>query len=114
MAEFKTIAFSGGGKEVVLSGLQTEYDNAQKELEKYNTTLFASQDLDVNPDFNFRQTLIGQPPIKPLPAHRTLVVSMSAIAMLFIASLILIIIELLDTTLRTPSIFQKETKLPYQ
>jgi polysaccharide biosynthesis transport protein len=107
----RQLAFSGGGQEVVLQGMQTDYENAQKELEKYNSTLFASQDIDVNPDFNFKQILVGQPPIKPQSAKRTLVVSSTAIAMFFIAALIILIMELIDSSLRTPSIFQRETKL---
>ena len=109
--EFRRLAYQGGGKEVVLQGIKTDYENAQKELDKYNSTLFASQDLEVNPDFNFKQILIGQPPIKPQSAKRTLVVSSTAIAMLFISCLVILIMELVDSSLRTPSIFQRETKL---
>ena len=111
VAEFRGLAFSGGGKEVVLNGIQTDYENAQKELEKYNATLFASQDLDVNPDFNFKQIVVGLPAIKPQSSHRTLVVSSAAVAMFFIACMIILILEFMDNSLRTPSIFQKETKL---
>jgi polysaccharide biosynthesis transport protein len=109
--EFRKLAFSGGGKEVMLKAIQTDYENARKELDKYNSALFASQDLDVNPDLNFKQILVGQPPIKPQSGKRTLVVGGSAIAMFIIASLWILILELLDSSLRTPSIFQRETKL---
>jgi len=109
--EFRKLAFSGGGREVILKGIQTDYENARKELDKYNGALFASQDLDVNPDLNFKQILVGQPPIKPQSGKRTLVVGSSAIGMLVISCLAILILELLDSSLRTPSIFQRETKL---
>ena len=109
--EFHRTAFSGGGEEVIAHAYENDLATAEKDLEKYNSTLFASQDFDVSPDFNFKPTIIGQPPIKAEPTHRILIVSIAGLAMFFIACLFLIILELLDSSLRTPTIFQKETHL---
>jgi polysaccharide biosynthesis transport protein len=109
--QFNKIAFSGGGQEVVANAYLNDLTIAEKDLEKYNSSIFASQDIDVSPDFNFKQIMLGQPPIKPEPAKGLLILSIAGLSMFFLSILIIIILELLDTTLRTPSIFKKETKL---
>jgi len=109
--QFRKIAFSGGGQEVVARAYENDLETAQKDLDKYNSSLFASQDIDVSPDFNFKQTVLGQPAIRPEPSHGVLIVSIAGLSMFFIACLFIIILELLDASLRTPTIFQKETKL---
>ena len=43
--------------------------------------------------------------------HRTIIVGVSGIAMLIIVSLVILILEFLDSSLRSPSIFQRETKI---
>jgi polysaccharide biosynthesis transport protein len=111
VAEFRKIAFSGGGQEVVANAYQNDLTIAERDLEKYNSSIFASQDIDVSPDFNFKQILLGQPPIKPEPAKNLLIMSISGLSLFFLAILIIIILELLDFSMRTPSIFRKETKL---
>lgn len=108
--EFHKTAYSGGGKEVIQNAYESDLQTALKDLEKYQSSLLNSQNLDVAPDFNFRQTLPGQPPIQPEPAHTTLIVAISGLSMFFLACLFIIILEFLDTSLRTSSIFQKETK----
>ncbi|HEY4876215.1 MAG TPA: Wzz/FepE/Etk N-terminal domain-containing protein [Puia sp.] len=108
---YKSIASSGGGSEVVANAYENDLKSALTELDKYKNSVFQSQDLSVNPDFNFRQTLMGQPPIKAMPLHRTIIVAVSGVAMLLIVSLIIIILEFLDSSLRSPSIFQRETHL---
>jgi len=110
--QFNKIAFSGGGQEVVANAYLNDLTIAEKDLEKYNSSIFASQDIDVSPDFNFKQIMLGQPPIKPEPAKGLLILSIAGLSMFFLSILIIIILELLDTSLRTPSIFKKETKLP--
>jgi len=109
--QFRKIAFSGGGQEVVANAYQNDLTLAQKDLERYNSSIFASQDIDVSPDFNFKQILLGQPPLKPEPAKGLLIITIAGLSMFFLSSLFIIILELLDASLRTPSIFKKETKL---
>ena len=109
--QFRKIAFSGGGQEVIANAYLNDLTIAQHDLEKYNSSIFASQDIDVSPDFNFKQILRGQPPIKPEPAKGLFIISIAGLSMFFLAILFIIILELLDFSLRTPSIFKKETQL---
>jgi Mrp family chromosome partitioning ATPase len=109
--QFRKIAFSGGGQEVIANAYLNDLMIAQKDLEKYNSSIFASQDIDVSPDFKFKQIMLGQPPIKPEPGKGLLVILISGFSLFFLSILIIIILELLDSSLRTPSIFRKETRL---
>jgi succinoglycan biosynthesis transport protein ExoP len=109
--EFKKQAFSGGGNEALANSFQNDLNEAQKDLDKYNNSIFASQDIDVAPEFNFKQTLEAQPPILPEPSHRSLIVGISGLSMLFLSTLFILILEFMDTSIRTPSFFQKETKM---
>lgn len=110
--EFRKIAFSGGGQEVIAGAYLNDLTIAQKDLEKYNSSIFASQDIDVSPDFKFKQIMLGQPPIKPEPGKTLLITTIAGFSMFFLSILIIIILELLDSSLRTPSIFKNETKMP--
>ena len=109
--QFRKIAFSGGGQEVIANAYLNDLTIAEKDLEKYNSSIFASQDIDVSPDFNFKQIMLGQPPIKPEPGNGLLITTISGLSMFFLSVLFIIILELLDSTLRTPYIFKKETKM---
>jgi succinoglycan biosynthesis transport protein ExoP len=111
LEQFRKIAFSGGGQEVVANAYLNDLTIAEKDLEKYNSSIFASQDIDVSPDFNFKQIMLGQPPIKPEPGKGLLILAIAGLSMFFLSVLFIIILELLDSTLRTPSIFRKETQL---
>jgi len=111
LEQFRKIAFSGGGQEVVANAYLNDLTIAEKDLEKYNSSIFASQDIDVAPDFNFKQIMLGQPPIKPEPGKGLLIITIAGLSMFFLSILVIIILELLDSSLRTPSIFKKETKI---
>ncbi len=111
LEQFRKIAFSGGGQEVVAAAYLNDLTLAEKDLEKYNSSIFASQDIDVSPDFNFKQIMPGQPAIKPEPGKGLAIISIAGLSMFFLSIFFIIILELLDTSLRTPSIFRQETKL---
>ncbi|MDP4129524.1 MAG: Wzz/FepE/Etk N-terminal domain-containing protein [Bacteroidota bacterium] len=107
--QFRKIAFSGGGQEVIANAYQNDLSIAQRDLDKYNNSIFASQDIEVSPDFNFKQIMLGQPPIKAEPVKGLLIIAISGLSMFFLSALVIIILELLDASLRTPAIFQNET-----
>ena len=81
--QFRKIAFSGGGQEVIANAYQNDLTIAEKDLEKYNSSIFASQDIDVSPDFNFKQILLGQPPIKTEPTKGVLIISIAGLVHVF-------------------------------
>ncbi|WEK36234.1 MAG: Wzz/FepE/Etk N-terminal domain-containing protein [Candidatus Pseudobacter hemicellulosilyticus] len=110
-AQYEAITESGGGGEVILRAKEEELRLASQEYEQLKKSLASSADLDVNPENNFKQTMVGQPAYKPEPAKRTMILAMSGILMLFMSSFIIVGLEFMDTSFKTPSIFQRGTKL---
>jgi succinoglycan biosynthesis transport protein ExoP len=110
-AQYERLTSSGGGEEVILRAKEDELRIASQEYESLKKSLQASLDLDVNPENNFKQTLVGQPAFKPQSARRTLILGLSGALMFFLSSFIIVGLEFLDTSFKTPSIFQRTTKL---
>lgn len=109
--QYEALTSSGGGDEVILNAKENELRIATQEYESLKKSLQASLDLDVNPENNFKQTLVGQPAYKPQSARRTLILGLSGALMFFLSSFLILGLEFLDTSFKTPSIFQRMTKL---
>jgi Mrp family chromosome partitioning ATPase len=56
--------------------------------------------------------MLGQPPIRPEPTKALLITAISGLSMFFLSVFFIVILELLDTSLRTPAIFRKATHMP--
>lgn len=83
----------------------TEYTDA---VEQFNT---ASNYSETKPD-NFKQTLEGQPALKPEPSKRGIIIILSGMFAFFTVSLIIIIMAMLDQSIKTPSHFNRLADLP--
>lgn len=110
-SQYEAMTSSGGGEEVILNAKEAELRIASQEYESLKKSLQASLDLDVNPENNFKQTLVGQPAYKPQSAKRTLILGLSGALMFFLSSFLILGLEFLDSSFKTPSIFQRTTKL---
>lgn len=110
-SHYESLTSSGGGEEVILRAKEDELRIASQEYESLKKSLQASLDLDVNPENNFKQTLVGQPAYKPESGKRSLIVGLSGALMFFLSSFIILGLEFLDTSFKTPTIFQRATKL---
>ncbi|HMH34023.1 MAG TPA: Wzz/FepE/Etk N-terminal domain-containing protein [Puia sp.] len=90
-------------KEIELAS--AEYRDAKEKL---------NQALNMNETIpgNFKQTLYGQPAIKPQSSKRILIIALAAIIALFISCLSIILIEFFDQSIKTPSHFSRVTNLP--
>src|SRR6201999_1904526 len=80
-----------------------EYTTAKDQL---NTAMNARGS---QPDF--KQTLLGEPALGPEPSKRMLVIVVAGMGVFFIAALVIIFIEFFDTSIRSPSQFQRLTGL---
>lgn len=109
--KYENMASTGGGEQVILNSREEELRIASQEYEAFKKSLQASLDLDVNPENNFKQTLVGQPAYRAEPARRTIIMGMSGILMFFLSAIVLLGLEFLDSSFKTPSIFQRTTKL---
>ena len=105
------MANTGAGQDVIVNQMQAEIDLATKQYEQMIGRLQNAQDVNVAPDINFKQTLVGQPAIQSEPSHRKVIIGIGAIAALMLSSLIILIIDFMDSSLRAPSIFNRVVHL---
>ncbi len=109
--EYEKITATGGGEEVILKAKEDELRIASQEYEQLKKSLQASLDLDVNPENNFKQTMVGQPAFKPESGGRAMLLGVAGVLMFFLSSFIILALEFLDSSYKTPSIFQRSTRL---
>jgi polysaccharide biosynthesis transport protein len=108
---YTTAANVGGGEDVIAASMQTEIDALNKQYELMTNQLQSAESYSVAPDINFKQTLIGQPAIKPERSKRKTIVGVGGFAALMVSSLLIVIMDFLDQSVRTPSIFNKAVNL---
>jgi polysaccharide biosynthesis transport protein len=111
MQQYEGMANSGGGSTVLASAYENDLKILTNEYELLKNRLQAAQDVNVAPEINFKQTLLGQPPLRPDPSKKLLVIAASGIAMFVLSTLLIVLLDLLDTSLKTPSIFVRNTRL---
>ncbi|MGN6419699.1 MAG: GumC family protein, partial [Pseudobacter sp.] len=109
--KYENMASTGGGEQVILNSREEELRIASQEYEAFKKSLQASLDLDVNPENNFKQTMVGQPAYRAEPARRSIIMGMSGILMFFLSAIVLLGLEFLDSSFKTPSIFSRISKL---
>ncbi|MDI3318201.1 exopolysaccharide transport family protein [Pinibacter soli] len=108
---YKGMAYTGGGDEVEVQKLQNEVDRLNTEYQALLGRMQTSQDVDVAPEINFKQTIVGQPAIKPEPGKKKTILLLCALTTFVVSSLVVIIIDFLDNSMRAPSIYHKNVKL---
>lgn len=98
-------------RESQISAIQNEVDLASKEyletVNKYNDA--RSRLLTSN---SLRQAVIAAPPVNPLPTKQWLIVGLSGFTSLAICAFLLVLIEVLDLSVRTPEKFAWTVGLP--
>ncbi|PWV55790.1 exopolysaccharide transport family protein [Chitinophaga sp. S165] len=111
IAKLKGSVGSYANKEATVSGLQAEVDMAQEEYNKLKEKLNAAQDNQTTPDVNFKQILKGQPAFKPESSKRMIIMGMAGISTFLLTSFIVLLLEFLDGSLKSPSVFEKHLDL---
>lgn len=109
--EYEAITKTGGGDQVILDAQERDLRIAAQEYEQLKRSLQSSLDLDINPQNNFKQILVAQPAFAAEPSRRSLVVGLCGMLMLFLSAFIIVALEFFDSSFKTPSIFQRTTKL---
>jgi len=100
-----------GGKDVLASEMQRDLDLAIKEYEGLRQSLQASLDLNVNPENNFKQTLVGMPADKPNPSRKLIVSGLAGFLMFFFSCFLILLLEFVDSSYKTPTIFARSAKM---
>jgi len=101
----------GGGSDVVQQSIENELETLTKEYNQLRNSLQGTLDLNVNPENNIKPVLPGQPPINPEPTRRLLFMGIAGVLMAFLSSFIILLLEFMDTSYKTPSIFTRASKL---
>jgi len=104
---YSALAASGAGSDVIAARMQADIDLATKEYERLTGVLQTAESVSVAPEINFKQTLKGQPAIKPERSGRKVIIAIGSLAALMLSSLWIIILDFLDQSVRTSSIFTK-------
>lgn len=111
MDEYRSIATKGGGETVLVSKFESEIKMLTTQYENLTRSQQSAQDVNIAPEINFKQTMLAQPPVLPDASHRSLIVGAAGFAMLAISTLLIILLDLIDGSLKTPSIFLRNTRL---
>jgi len=111
LASYQKQSTIGGGAEEIAKQLQTDIDRLNKEYETMTNQLQNALNVTVAPEINFKQTLVGQPAIKPERSGRKVIIGVGGIASLILSSLWIIVMDFLDQSLRAPSIFAKAVNI---
>jgi polysaccharide biosynthesis transport protein len=101
----------GAGADVKVFEMQENIKMANKQYEMMLNKLQGAEDITLAPDINFKQTLLGQPAIKPESSNRKLTIGLAAFAALLLSALSVIILDFVDHSLRSPSVFNKIVKM---
>ncbi len=104
---YSTVASSGAGMDVIVKGKEDEIALLTKQYEQMTGVLQNAENINVAPEINFKQTLRGQPALKPERSGRKVIIALGSIAALMVSSLWIIIMDFLDQSVRAPSIFNK-------
>jgi len=109
--KYESMVNKGGGSEVTQTAIETDLETATKEYNQLRNSLQGTLDLNVNPENNIKPVLPGQPPINPEPTRRLLFMGIAGVLMAFLSCFIILLLEFMDTSYKTPSIFNRSAKL---
>ena len=100
------------GSEIKIKVIQTQLDMENKQLSnlKEISNQIAGLAKD-DPTSNFLQTRMGQAAIEPNSKRTLLKMALSGFSILFLSSVFFLFLEIFDSSVKTPGIFNKLTKL---
>lgn len=103
---------SMAAKSAVIEQLDKEIEMASSEYKEASDRYNLALNLNGGVAGIFKQTMIGEPPLRPLPSRRAMKIALAGMVALVISSLAIIGIEFFDQSVKTPSQFQRLTSLP--
>lgn len=103
---------SMAAKSAVIEQLDKEIEMASSEYKEASDRYNLALNLNGAVPGVFKQTMIGEPPLRPLPNRRAMTIALAGMVAFVISSLVIIGIEFFDQSVKTPSQFQRLTALP--
>ena len=112
ISKYSSVSSSGLGNDVKINALKSEIDIATKEYSEIKSKYMQAEGIQQTPNINFKQTLVGQPAVEPEPRHMALILAITGPSMIALSALIIILLELIDGSIKSPSRFFSMTGLP--
>lgn len=110
LVELRNIVGTYASKEARVATLERDLALASQEYlsaqEKYNTAL----NVNLAAGHNIRQTLEGQPAVEPESSKRLITTALSGVTSFILCVMIVIFLEYIDVSIKTPSNFKKQLK----
>lgn len=103
--KYSSMSNFGAGSDVKIDALRSEVDIATKEYSEIKSKYMEAEGAKETPNINFKQTLVGQPAVLPEPSYFILTLGVSGISMLALSSLLFVLLEIFDSSIKTPSHF---------
>lgn len=104
----KNIGNANPSSIVEIQAIERQVEIENNELKSIREKLSQAQGLvQDDPTTNFRQTVIGQPDIEPIPKKRIFTMGLAGMSMVLLSSLFFIFKEIFDNSIKTPSQFNK-------
>lgn len=103
--KYASMSNFGAGSDVTIDALRSEVDIANREYSAVKSKYMEAEGAKETPNINFKQTLVGQPAVLPEPSYFILTLGVSGISMLALSSLLFILLEIFDSSIKTPSHF---------
>lgn len=95
-----------------LEQLDKEIEVAMLEYSNAKERLTLASNINETGVYNFKQTLYGQPALKPEPSKRLIVMALAGFSGVVITALVFIFLAYIDQSIKTPLQFQRLTGLP--
>ncbi len=114
LGEANAVIFQGSSSGRIsgaLEGLNKEIELATAEYTNAKQRMTMATNMSESGGSSFKQTLFGQPALKPEPSKKLLIIALAAISGFLISSLIFLIIAYFDQSIRSPLQFQRLTGL---
>ncbi|HTI89859.1 MAG TPA: Wzz/FepE/Etk N-terminal domain-containing protein [Puia sp.] len=99
------------GKQATIQQFDKDIELASAEYKEAKEKLNLATNNESTPG-NFKQTLTAQPASQPEPSKKLLIIGMAGAIALVLSSMVIVLIEFFDHSIRSPSNFQRLTNLP--
>ncbi|AHM63603.1 lipopolysaccharide biosynthesis protein [Flammeovirgaceae bacterium 311] len=99
-------------KKSTIIELEREVELAANEYLTAQEKLNAAQNVALVDTGNIHQVIYGQPAIDPEPSKTWIFITMAGLVSLFLCLVVVLLIEYVDLSIRTPQNFENQTRLP--
>ncbi|WP_224997447.1 Wzz/FepE/Etk N-terminal domain-containing protein [Cesiribacter sp. SM1] len=112
LAMLNAIKSDFADKKSTIAELEREVELASNEYTSAQEKLNAAKNVALVDTGNIHQVIYGQPAIEPEPSKNWIFITMAGLVSLFLCLVVVLLIEYVDLSIRTPQNFENQTRLP--